>query len=90
VIERIRGRKLQRIRQLWFMANPLCVACQAKGRVTPATELDHIQALDNSGKDEDSNRQGLCKDCHRAKTTIDMGYTVKHQIGVDGWPVGAG
>lgn len=73
-------------------ANPLCVMCQAKGRVTIATEVDHIIALTNGGTEDphdDSNRQGLCGPCHVEKTNADLGYTPKVATGLDGWPVEA-
>lgn len=85
--DRIRGRKLQRIRAQVLRDNPLCVVCQAKGRVTLATQIDHIKALVNGGTDTADNRQGLCDECHRAKTAADMGYRVRPEIGLDGWPV---
>ena len=88
--ERIRGRTLQRIRKAWFQVYPLCVDCERKGRVRLATELDHIIALTNGGKDFDqddgANRQGLCDECHELKTAKDLGRTHKQRIGADGWP----
>ncbi len=69
--DRIRGRALQGIRRTHFTDNPLCVECEKRGRVTLATVLDHIVALENGGSDTDANRQGLCTDCHSAKTLID-------------------
>lgn len=87
-VVRIRGRRLARIREQHFRANPLCVRCEAKGRVRLATELDHKVALANGGTDTDDNRQGLCADCHRDKTNEDMGYVDRPRIGPDGWPVG--
>ncbi len=88
---RTRGRKLQKRRALHFSHFPLCEHCQAKGRLTVATELDHIIPLDKGGEDNDpANWQGLCSECHKAKTAKDMGYKQKHQIGEDGWPVGVG
>ena len=35
------------------------------------------------------NRQGLCAECHAAKTAKDMGYQYRPKvvIGKDGWPV---
>lgn len=83
---RIRGRKLQEIRKQHFNRNPLCVMCEAKGRWVVATQLDHIIALVNGGDDIESNRQGLCDECHKAKTAEDMGYTKRTTIGRDGWP----
>lgn len=35
-------------------------------------QLDHIVALALGGKDEESNYQVLCVDCHRAKTREDL------------------
>jgi len=86
-VKRIRGRPLQRIRQRHFSNNPLCVHCLEKGLYVLATKLDHILALDNGGQDVEENRQGLCADCHVAKTIIDMGYKKKVAIGIDGFPI---
>ena len=88
--ERKRGRWLQRFRARHFARHPLCVMCEKAGRVALATELDHIVALTNGGKDfdkEPSNAQGLCATCHEDKTRMDLGQRVKRQIGVDGWPL---
>jgi 5-methylcytosine-specific restriction endonuclease McrA len=72
VTPRIRGRQLQRIREYHFRRHPLCVECEKEGVVRAATELDHIIALCNGGRDEEGNRQGLCWDHHAAKTVRDM------------------
>ena len=82
---RITGRRLQTIRKHFFMHNPLCVSCKAKGVITQATELDHITPLFKGGTNDIDNLQGLCADCHKDKTRIDMGW--KHEVGLDGWPV---
>lgn len=86
--DRIRGRRLQTIRGKHFASEPLCVRCLAMTppRISIATELDHIVALDNGGTDTPDNRQGLCWQCHQDKTAEDMGYTQRQVIGVDGWP----
>lgn len=85
--ERIRGRKLQRIRNAVLSREPLCRACYAKGRYTAATELDHIIPLHAGGTNDASNLQPLCRECHQAKTVRDMGYRERVTIGADGWPV---
>ena len=72
-IERIRGRKLQKLRAGLLRDNPLCAHCAQAGRVTAATELDHIHALVNGGLNEDANYQSLCRECHDKKTRIDLG-----------------
>jgi 5-methylcytosine-specific restriction endonuclease McrA len=73
--QRITGRRLQEIRYRVLTANPLCVACHAKGIVRLAEHVDHITALVNGGSDDpidDSNRQGLCSPCHDEKTRLDL------------------
>ena len=84
---RIRGRRLQVIRKHVLTASPLCVMCKANGRVTLATEVDHIVALVNGGEDNHENRQALCSECHAEKTRRDLGQRERPQIGLDGWPV---
>lgn len=86
---RIRGRRLQRIRQQQLAANPLCEHCKAKGIITLAKEVDHIKPLSKGGTDTPDNRQNLCVACHKAKTRRDMGYRDKPTIGLDGWPLDA-
>lgn len=82
--QRIRGRKLQRIRERYLRAHPLCKRCAEIGIVRPATDVDHIVALVNGGAEDefdDSNRQGLCTDCHQAKTNEDLGRAEGAQNG---------
>ena len=85
--KRITGRQLQRIRKQVFGEQPICVACKAKGKVTPAVEVDHIVALVNGGEDNHENRQALCSECHAEKTRRDLGQRERPPIGLDGWPV---
>ena len=76
------------LRARTLRANPLCVTCQRKGRLTAAAEVDHITPLHKGGTDDSSNLQGLCHPCHADKTAAEQGYKVRVQIGADGWPVG--
>ncbi len=85
--QRLRGRPLQTLRRRLLSAQPLCVACQRAGRLTVASELDHIVALVNGGGNEEENLQSLCAPCHVDKTALDLGQRVKPVIGLDGWPV---
>lgn len=55
-------------RERWLMASPLCIACQAEGRVTLGQEVDHITPLWAGGQDDESNYQSLCIEHHKAKT----------------------
>jgi 5-methylcytosine-specific restriction endonuclease McrA len=83
-VERIRGRKLQAIRNRVLRANPLCEACGKRA----AIEVDHIAPLYKGGDDSpysDANRQALCEGCHAEKTRRDMNQ--RQQIGLDGYPI---
>lgn len=60
--------------------NPLCVMCQAKEILVPATVVDHI--IPHRGNQERfwdmTNWQALCKTCHDYKTnTIDRKLTTE-------------
>lgn len=66
---RLRGRANQERRRRVFRRNPLCVPCEAAGRVTLATVADHIVPLADGGRDSEDNLQGICHDCHVAKTS---------------------
>ncbi len=59
------------MRAALFTSQPLCVECRAQGRVTLATQRDHIVSLEEGGADDDSNVQGLCQPCHDAKSKAE-------------------
>jgi 5-methylcytosine-specific restriction protein A len=65
---RIRGRRLQRERKMLFEDQPLCVECRKQGRVTVATQRDHIIPLSQGGLDVPENTQPLCQACHDEKS----------------------
>lgn len=67
-VPRIRGRRLQRIRQRLFDRSPLCVQCQKQGRTTIATIRDHVIPLAEGGVDDETNEQALCQMCSDVKT----------------------
>lgn len=67
-VKRITGRQLQALRAELFGRDPLCVDCRASGRTRAATQRDHIIPLAEGGLDDESNTQGLCDDCHDAKS----------------------
>ncbi|WP_405220179.1 HNH endonuclease signature motif containing protein [Lentisalinibacter sediminis] len=56
----------RRIRITWLTNNPLCVFCEQRGRLTPATVVDHIRP--HRGDPvlffDLTNLQSLCKPCH--------------------------
>ena len=82
--KRITGRRLQRIRKQVFAEQPICVMCKANGKVTLATEVDHITALVNGGEDNHENRQALCVPCHQVKTRRDLGQRERVSFDADG------
>jgi len=55
--------------------HPLCVRCEADGRVTASQVVDHIQS--HRGNQDlfwnPDNHQALCKRCHDAKTAREDG-----------------
>ena len=64
------GARWRRARAAYLARNPLCVPCQAAGRLAPATVVDH--RVPHRGDQKlfwnEGNWQGLCKPCHDAKT----------------------
>ena len=66
--KRTRGSVWMKARERWFRDNPLCIHCQAEGRVTQAEEVDHIVPLCMGGADDSTNYQSLCRAHHAVKT----------------------
>lgn len=69
--KRVTGRKLQAMRASLFERCPLCVECEKVGRITAATQRDHIIPLGEGGADDDDNTQALCEACHEAKSAVE-------------------
>lgn len=86
---RTRGRALQVMRNRYLREHPLCVVCGQHGKVTPATQLDHVVPIHKGGTDDDANLQGLCHDCHADKTCADTGKQRKPGCDVTGMPISA-
>lgn len=86
-VKRDRSTAFQRRRALLLRANPLCAHCARSGRVTAATELDHIKPLHQGGTDDDANLQGLCTECHRIKTAAERGATPRTRFDSSGMPM---
>lgn len=84
---RHRGSKGQKLRAKRLQSNPLCQDCEAKGVITVAVEVDHIQPLSLGGTDTDDNTRNLCKPCHLKRTAEQFGYRKSVSIGLDGWPI---
>ena len=86
--KRLSGRRLQQRRERWFRQHPLCAACEEKGIVRLAQELDHVSPLAQGADDADeSNWASLCKACHAEKSLRERGFRPRVKIGISGWPV---
>ena len=66
-------RNWQRLRKLVLHSEPLCRECKRQGRLTPATEVDHIVPLAAGGTNDFENVQSLCHECHSRKTATEDG-----------------
>lgn len=58
-------------------AEPLCRICAEAGRVTAATEVDHIEGFhgrDDPRRLDPGNLRPLCTPCHRARTAAQARY----------------
>lgn len=64
----------RRARKAFLKEHPLCVGCMFKGRLAPATVVDHI--IPHRGDKrlfwDEHNWQALCKNCHDQKTGHEM------------------
>ena len=60
----------RKARTAFLQRNPLCNECMKRGKITPATVVDHIIPHRGDRKLfwDESNWQPLCKDCHDRKT----------------------
>jgi 5-methylcytosine-specific restriction protein A len=58
------------VREQHLANHPLCTACQAEGRVTAASVVDHIKTIADRPdlRLDPSNLRSLCKPCHDAHT----------------------
>ncbi|BBO85906.1 hypothetical protein DSCO28_64720 [Desulfosarcina ovata subsp. sediminis] len=54
---------------MYLRDHPLCEMCQANGRATVATLVDHIVEIEDGGAELDmDNLMSLCTRCHASKT----------------------
>jgi 5-methylcytosine-specific restriction enzyme A len=65
------GPRWRRARAAYLARHPLCVRCQAEGRIEPSTTVDHIvpHRGDQTLFWDEANWAAMCKRCHDAKTT---------------------
>lgn len=79
------GAPWRRLRAAVLAEHPLCQLCKRQGRITPATEVDHV---DNDPSNNDrENLMSICKPCHSRKTQADIGKTTNWGCDIDGMPL---
>ncbi len=94
------GYEWQRLRKLVLQRdNGLCQCkhCKTAGRVTIATEVDHVvnkaeakrRGWTDEQIDDPSNLASINADCHKRKTVEENGgeYRPRQRIGPDGYPI---
>lgn len=69
------GHRWRKARATYLQSHPLCVHCRQRGRVTAATDVDHIKPHrgDQALFWDKDNWQALCASCHSAKTAREDG-----------------
>ena len=65
------GAKWRKVRDLVLRSEPLCRTCSNAGRLTAATEVDHIVPKSQGGDDQVANLQPICRSCHNVKTQAE-------------------
>lgn len=74
----------RKARKLQLQREPTCRHCRQVGRITPATDVDHIQRIKDGGSALDPlNFQSLCHDCHARKSAHEGRGTSKPLKGWD-------
>jgi 5-methylcytosine-specific restriction protein A len=70
-----------RTRQL--SRQPLCQSCATQGKVSAATEVDHVFAWNQIGQEAFAVNifQSLCKNCHTVKTNLEQRGVFRHYKG---------
>ena len=72
-----------------------CPRCKASGRVTPASEVDHIVSKAEAKRkgwtqqqtDDPSNLRAIAHACHVRVTAEQQGHKPKRRVGLDGFPI---
>jgi 5-methylcytosine-specific restriction protein A len=77
----------KQIRKQQLHAKPLCERCEAKGRVTAATVVNHVDRhRGNWQRFITGPFESLCKSCHDRDAQAEERGTPFKDPGPDGWP----
>lgn len=64
----------KRLRKLYLSLHPLCEVCSKMDKVTPATQVDHVIAINEGGEPFAlDNLMALCSHHHSRKTVLRDG-----------------
>ena len=61
------GRTWRELRKAVLASQPLCELCLREGRITPATDVDHIVPLRDGGTNDPDNLRPLCRPHHASR-----------------------
>lgn len=66
----------QQVRKIYLNLHPICEVCQKLDRITPASQVDHVKAIEDGGAAFDlANCMALCQRHHSRKTVMkDRGF----------------
>lgn len=69
------GARWQALRKRFILQHPYCERCLKEGRITPATDVDHIKPHRGCPRllFDENNLQALCHECHSRKTATEDG-----------------
>jgi len=82
-------RRWRRIRASHLLKEPLCRHCLKEGRITEATEVDHIEPHKGDRlKFWTGERQSLCPTHHSEKTAREQGKRTRRAVDESGSPDG--
>ena len=74
-------------REAQLARHPLCVYCEERGRITPATVADHIEPhRGDRMKFWRGALQSLCASCHSSTKQREEAGSAPKGCDVDGWP----
>jgi 5-methylcytosine-specific restriction protein A len=68
VVQRVRGRALQRMRARLYATHPWCAVCRRRLLTLREMVRDHTIPLFEGGRDDETNEQALCVSCSKTKT----------------------
>lgn len=81
----LNGVAWRKLRALVLSEQPFCSRCERVGRMTPATDVDHVDG--DPTNNTRANLMGLCHECHSQKTQADMGKRVAYGCDDRGMPL---